>query len=116
SAQWLLKEAFNFFILKQQVIIMHSTFRKIIAAVMIMSIGFFAQAQTPGQTNPAQSEERQGSPKDEFVKNLKDFQPKLDDLKMKAKDNEEKYPDFSKEVASLDNMVTSFKSKVDEFD
>ena len=35
---------------------------------------------------------------------------------MKAKDNEEKYPDFSKEVASLDNMVTSFKSKVDEFD
>jgi peptidoglycan hydrolase CwlO-like protein len=94
---------------------MITSIKKIMSFVMIMMIGIYVNAQNaPSPSMPDKS--TQVSAKDEFVKNLKDFQPKLDDLNSKAKQNASKMPDFAKETSTLNDMVNTFKGKVDKFD
>ncbi|MEO5675732.1 MAG: hypothetical protein ABIQ74_13900, partial [Chitinophagales bacterium] len=65
--------------------------------------------------NPARPMQ-QGSKKDDLVQKLNEFQPKLNDLSAKAKENEAKFPDYTREVNKLRDMVAAFKSKLDKFD
>jgi len=81
--------------------------------LMIAGVNVYAQQkQTPPQNAPA----KQASPKDELMKNLNDFQPKLNDLTTKAKENAAAIPELSKEVSKLNDMVAAFKDKLDKFD
>jgi len=94
---------------------MITSMKKIMSFVMIMMIGIYVNAQNaPSPSMPDKG--TQASSKDEFVKNLKDFQPKLDELNSRAKQNADKMPEFAKETATLNDMVSSFKTKLDKFD
>ncbi len=89
--------------------------------ILFLNSSTYAQEQPPVQPNknhpdPNAKPVQQTNQKDEFVKKLNDFQPKLNDLLAKAKDNTEKLPDFSKEANTLNDMVASFKGKLDKFD
>ena len=76
----------------------------------------YAQEQ-PNPTNPKPpAKPMQQSQKDEFTQKLNEFQPKLNDLLAKAKENTTTNPDLSKEVNQLNDMVAAFKSKLDKFD
>ena len=76
----------------------------------------YAQEQ-PNPINPKPpAQPMQQSPKDEFTKKLNEFQPKLNDLLAKAKENATTNPDLSTEVNQLNDMVAAFKSKLDKFD
>ena len=83
---------------------------------MLMTLGVYVNAQSDNNPVPPAAQQVQGNPKDEFIRNLKDFQPKVDELNARAKDNAVKMPDFAKEVGNLNDMVTSFTTKVDKFD
>ena len=84
---------------------------------IFMSTTVFAQEQPNAKLPNAQPKQVQkGSPKDEYMQKLNEFQPKLNDLLAKAKDNASKNPEFSTEVNKLNDMVAAFKSKLDQFD
>jgi len=91
---------------------------KIMAMWLLTFICVNGHAQEqPNPTNqkpPAKP--MQQSPKDEFTQKLNEFQPKLNDLLAKAKENATTNPDLSKEVNQLNDMVAAFKSKLDKFD
>lgn len=94
---------------------MITSMKKIMSFVMIMMIGIYVNAQNaPSPSMPDKA--AQVSAKDEFVKDLKDFQPKLDELNAMVKQNSAKMPDFAKEAGTLNDMVSSFRTKVDKFD
>ena len=97
---------------------MKNTMVKVIAmwAFIFIYASSFAQEQ-PNPTNPKQpAKALQQSPKDEFTKKLNDFQPKLNDLLVQAKENGKSNPDLSKEVFTLNDMVGAFKTKLDKYD
>jgi hypothetical protein len=94
------------------------------AMVKFIAVWLFAFIYTNGyaqeQPNPAnpkpQAKPMQQSPKDEYTQKLNEFQPKLNDLLAKAKENATTNPELSKEVNQLNDMVAAFKSKLDKFD
>ena len=97
---------------------MKNTMVKVIAmwAFIFIYANGFAQEQ-PNPTNPKQpTKAAQQSPKDEFTKKLNDFQPKLNDLLVQAKENATSNPNLSKEVFKLNDMVGAFKGKLDKYD
>jgi hypothetical protein len=95
---------------------MINSIRKIMALIMVMTIGIYAYAQSGTIPVPPAAASTQSDPKDQFVKNLKDFQPKLDEVNMRAKQNATKMPDYAKEAGTLNDMVKAFSGKLDKFD
>ena len=91
---------------------------KLIAIWLFILISAYGYSQEqPYPTNPKPpAQPSQQSPKDEFTKKLNEFQPKLNDLLAKAKENVTSNPDLSKETNQLNDMVAAFKSKLDKFD
>jgi peptidoglycan hydrolase CwlO-like protein len=84
---------------------------------IFMGANVYAQEQpNPKHPNPQSKPVQQGSPKDEYMQKLNEFQPKVNDLLAKAKENASRNPDFSTEVNKLNDMVAAFKSKLDQFD
>ncbi len=123
SAQRLLKDIHHFKLsaMNYKLIIIAS------GLLLVTASRSFAQEQpnpthpTPTQPNavhpntPVKSPQ-QGNKKDDFVQKLNEFQPRMNDMIAKAKDNEAKLPDFSKEVNKLNDMVADFKNKLDKYD
>jgi len=84
---------------------------------IFMSATVFAQEQpNPKPPNPQAKPAQHGSPKDEYMQKLNEFQPKLNDLLARAKENAAGNPAFSTEVNKLNDMVGAFKGKLDQFD
>lgn len=84
---------------------------------IFMGANVFAQEQpNPKHPTPQTKPVQQGSPKDEYMQKLNEFQPKVNDLLARAKDNASRNPDFSTEVNKLNDMVAAFKGKLDQFD
>ena len=85
---------------------------RIIAFCLFILLGTQVHAQNPNPNAPAKS----SSPKDELVQKLNDFQPKLNDLMAKAKENSATMPELVTETDKLNSMVSDFKTKLDKFD
>lgn len=97
---------------------MKNSVTKIIAMCLFIFVcanGYAQEQPNPANAKP-QAKPTQVSPKDQYVQKLNEFQPKLNDLLVKAKDNAATNPDLSKEVNQLNDMVGAFKSKLDKFD
>jgi peptidoglycan hydrolase CwlO-like protein len=92
---------------------------KIIALCLCIFMGtnvFAQEQQNPQHPNSQAKPVAHGRPKDEYMQKLTEFQPKLNDLLAKAKENASGNPDFSTEANKLNDMVAAFKSKLDHFD
>lgn len=88
---------------------------KVLIAGTFIFLAFTGYSQNnPNPANPSTPME-QPTVKEEFTNKLNDFQGKLSDLSVKAKDNVVKFPEFNGEVTRLNEMVSSFKSKLDQF-
>ena len=84
---------------------------------LFMGVNLYAQEQAnPKHPNPQAKPVQQGSPKDEYMQKLNEFQPKLNDLLAKSKESASTNPAFATEVNKLNDMVGAFKSKLDQFD
>jgi len=100
--------------------------KSIVPLIVAASISFTAAAQQQ-QANPqnppaaakqqtATGSRQESSPKVAWEKQYNVWKPSVDKYMKVAKENEDKYPDFNKEVKSLDDMTTTYKQKIERYD
>jgi len=88
-----------------------------IALAFITFAASAQQQQTPAKQAPANEQQnRQYNPKDEWTKQYNAWKEQIDKYNAKVKEAGDKYPDFTKEVSSFNQMITGYNEKIARYD
>jgi len=85
----------------------------VVSLTMLVLVSFTAYSQKP----PANTSDTSKTEtlKDKWTKHYNEVKPKLDGYLAKVKDDD-KHPDFKKEVEKLNKMLEDFKGEIDKWD